>query len=535
MSLPAPVQTESRMMLSREEIIEGDARALYSDIVREWGEADGSILDDRRGALPDFPLHTLPRPVAESVSRAAHAAGVTAGHVALPLISIASALIGAARQVKPSRGWSEPMAVWGAIVGASGTGKTPGIGAIKSALAHIERNRKEKVSELERLHETKAETAKAAHKKWLKEVEDATAKKQPPPRMPPEAVKVGPFIGERLYATDATIERLAVLLQARPSGLLLAVDELAGLFANMSRYSNGSDREFWLEAWNGKPHAVERMGRAPVMLDHLLVGIIGGLQPDKLTAAFDGDADGMYARFCFAWPQEPGYRPLSNEACEVEPDLVNALTKLARLAENDDDVFAPKPVCLSSDAVAAFEAFRQFLHNGKDSLDGREREWWSKGATQVLRIAGTLTFLCWAWGSTREEPREVDAATIEAAITLWRDYFWPHSRAVLRQIGLTQHHTKARRALKWIAANRKEEVSVKNIRRDALAHALDAKQTEALLDGLAQLNWLRKQTSETGGRPTHRWAVNPLLFHSQKAGTAQVRLSDFPAAIGAEQ
>jgi hypothetical protein len=54
-------------------------------------------------------------------------------------------------------------------------------------------------------------------------------------------------------------------------------DELAGLFLNMSRYSGGQDNEFWLEAWNGSPYTVERMGRPAITVDHLLVGVVGGL------------------------------------------------------------------------------------------------------------------------------------------------------------------------------------------------------------------------------------------------------------------
>ena len=155
--------------------------------------------------------------------------------------------------------------------------------------------------------------------------------------MPPEAAKVGPFVSPRIYVSDSTIERIAVLLEARPAGLQVIADELAGLFANMSRYSNGSDREFWLEAWNGKSHTVERMGRPAVVLDHLLVGITGGFQPDKLLRAFEGDDDGMYARICFAWPSEPGYQPLSNEVSEIEPELINALGKLVRLGDPNSE------------------------------------------------------------------------------------------------------------------------------------------------------------------------------------------------------
>jgi hypothetical protein len=58
--------------------------------------------------------------------------------------------------------------MWTAIVGFSGTGKTPGIDATKLALAQIERNRKSKIAELRRAHEARKETAKASrnHPGW---------------------------------------------------------------------------------------------------------------------------------------------------------------------------------------------------------------------------------------------------------------------------------------------------------------------------------------------------------------------------------
>src|SRR4051812_24405702 len=102
------------------------------------------------------------------------------------------------------------------------------------------------------------------------------------------------LIAPRLYVSNATIERLADLLQARPQGILMLCDELAGLFLNMSRYSGGQDNEFWLEPWNGSSYTVERMGRPPVVVNYLLVGVVGGLQPDKLARSFTGDLDGMY-------------------------------------------------------------------------------------------------------------------------------------------------------------------------------------------------------------------------------------------------
>ena len=89
-----------------------------------------------------------------------------------------------------------------------------------------------------------------------------------------------------------------------------------------------------------------------MMVDHLLVELVGGLQPDKLARSFSGDQDGLYARVLFAWPAEPSYRPLSNEVGEIEPAIVNALTRLVDIDDGGADAFVPLPVPLTSEAVA---------------------------------------------------------------------------------------------------------------------------------------------------------------------------------------
>jgi len=114
--------------------------------LNDWVSPDWSILDDRRGELPDFPLECLGERVRAWVERAARGAGVTVAHVAVPALGIASSLVGMARRVKATSSWLEPVTCWTAVVGASGTGKTPGIDTVKRALAQIERNNRNKDS-----------------------------------------------------------------------------------------------------------------------------------------------------------------------------------------------------------------------------------------------------------------------------------------------------------------------------------------------------------------------------------------------------
>jgi len=280
----------------------------------DWENPDWSILEDRRGELPEFPLDVLTPAWRELLERASHGAGVRLEHTVIPLLGIISSLIGCSRRVCPSRSWSEPMTLWTCVIGDSGDRKTPGLRAMVRTLDVIDKVNEPKVSEQRLKHETRIQRSKEIAKKW-KEDREAALKETPPrelPAMPIDAIDPGNFIEPRLYATDPTVERLAPLLQARPRGMLLIRDELAGLFANMQRYHSGSDRPFWLEAYNGGRHVVERQSGS-VVVDHLLVGVVGTFQPDKLARAFAGDEDGMYGRFLYGWPLAPEYRPLSND------------------------------------------------------------------------------------------------------------------------------------------------------------------------------------------------------------------------------
>ena len=504
----------------------GRASAVPGANAHDWDDPDLSILDDRRGELPAFPLDVLSLSWQNWAMGAAPGAGVTVDHVVVPLLGIASSLIGTARRVKASRSWSEPFTMWTGIVGFSGTGKTPGLDVTKRALSKIERDRKARIDGLRREHESNAERARASYKNWKADVAEAVEKGLPAPPMPDDATVPDEFVAPRLYVSNSTVEKIGVLLQARPRGMLMICDELASLFLNLSRYSGGTDREFWLEAWNGKHYVVERMGRPAVALDHLLVGMTGGFQPDKLARSFQGDADGLYARICFAWPQEPDYRALTDDTEEVEPEFENTLARLIDLPAEDSGKLLVSRIGLSAESRTIFEQLRHFAHQEKAGLDGREREWWAKSPAHVLRLAGTLAYLDWAMRTAGQafiapEPNAIEANFMTAAVRLVRDYFWPHSRAALRQIGLSERHAKARSALRWIWKNHNVEVSREDIRRDALSQSLDADQVQDLIHGLVKAGWLRQITIRTPGRSRHRWAVNERLFVNGTAESAE--------------
>jgi Protein of unknown function (DUF3987) len=496
-----------------------------STSAERWARPNLELLEDRRGDLPELPVESLGPATQLWLGRAARAAGVTPAHVFAPAISITSTLVGAARRVRASSSFSQPLCVWSAVIAPSGEGKTPGLDASRRPLAAIECARQPDVAQARRAHEEQKAIAKARMQEWKAAVKEARADGKTLPPMPPDEPE--PFVAQRLWVADATVPKVAILVQARPRGLVVIVDELAGLFLALAR----GEREFWLQAWNGGAHIVERIGREPVAIEHLLVGLTGGLQPDKLERVFGGDEDGFYARILFAWTSAPDYFPLPNDVPEVDSQFGEALMRLIELPDGLPGKLQPRELNLDADALCALEDFRRANRDQRAALDGRERDWIAKGPGQVLRLAGVLVYLEWALQGPHDQSR--DASALEAlrqiaksaaeptiitgndmrkAIALFDNYFWPHARAALRQIGLSDRHREERRVLRWARAKKIATLSRETVRREIFSQRIDAERAQAIIEALVEAGWLREVTMKgRQHRPARRWQLNPLL------------------------
>jgi uncharacterized protein DUF3987 len=209
----------------------------------------------------------------------------------------------------------------------------------------------------------------------------------------------------------------------------------------------------------------------------------------------------------FAWPAEPGWQGLNNDATEIDVDIFNIVTRILMLAEfTEEGDLIPRFIGLDPRAATEFAQFAQFAQQEKNAFEGREREWFSKATAHVLRLANTLTHVEWALTTDAIKPVAVNKTTMEAAIKLVSDYFWPHARACLRLIGLTEKHTNARRVLLWIRAKGKTEVSREEIRRDALSQRLDANETTVLLKELSKSGWLWEEVAAPGHKAANQRA-----------------------------
>jgi uncharacterized protein DUF3987 len=106
---------------------------------------------------------------------------------------------------------------------------------------------------------------------------------------------------ERLLLEDTTVEGAQNAMRDNSRGMLSLQDELSGWFGAMERYSSArggaKDRAFWLQAFNGGPYNVDRVGRGAFSIDNIGVSLVGGVQPDVIRKiAAETYDDGLIQR-----------------------------------------------------------------------------------------------------------------------------------------------------------------------------------------------------------------------------------------------
>ena len=300
--------------------------------VREWlGMADKTTAAKKKKVRTvepfcPFPVDALPEPIAEFVRQGALALGCDPSYIALPALAAAASVIGNTRTIRLKRGWTEPCIVWSAIVGDSGTLKSP---AYLLAVSHLFRAQKRLLDDFkEKL--VAYEEALAKYKVAKKEAGDNGTDPGDPPEKPVQV---------KIICSDTTIEKLAEILEDNPRGTLVARDELAGWLASFTRYKSGgggSDLPNWLEMFRAGTVIVDRKTgtRPSLFIPRAAVCVTGSIQPGVLTRALTPEFldAGLAARLLMAMPpKSPKCWSEVEIAPEVEAAYHSILDKLLAL------------------------------------------------------------------------------------------------------------------------------------------------------------------------------------------------------------
>lgn len=263
--------------------------------------------------IPPFPVDLIPEPLREWIVDSTERLGVPPEVMWAPAIAAFGSLIGRTRRIYPKAvddGWYEEPTFWSLLIAPPTTKKTQAQKRAVRPLLELEdeiaNEYHTKLSTFEaqrrvldiqiKAVEGKVKTA-ASNSDTVKlteaqsDLEGLLREREAIPSSPP-----------RLSVTDATIEKMQVMLAENPKGLILVRDEFDGQLQTMTTVGHENDRAFLLEGYNTDAHySVDRMSRESIRIAPS-ISITGTIQPDTVaplikSAIKTGGGDGFLTRF----------------------------------------------------------------------------------------------------------------------------------------------------------------------------------------------------------------------------------------------
>ncbi|WP_339162729.1 DUF3987 domain-containing protein [Methylobacterium bullatum] len=498
-----------------------------------WEFPDLSLLAKDVGMAPVFPLPVLGDFWADWCRTAATNANAPVDFTVGTLLATAGAMLGNVRWPDVEGVWEHPSVLWVGLVGNPSTAKSPGMRPVRNLIHKIEGARAEGFEAEGKTHRLKAMVAEAKDKLWRRHVEEAVVNgKEVPPDWPEDALLPEMPVKPVLHVMDATIEALLMTAASSQRGLLQFSDELSAWFGGFDRYRSkgvSADRPFWLKAFDGDAYSVMRKGqdarngvRAPVVIPHLSIGVIGSVQPDPLRQFLSNSDDGLAHRFLWMWPERTTSFKIPRRADGAQPpdDAVafSALTRIDRLSLREDG--EPVRIPVSAAAIDLLEAYGQEMLERAETVSSWYASTLGKVPGLALRLSAVLTYLRWSTEGA-DEPQEINAEAMRDAIRLMNTYFLPQAERVRQSAAVTDGEADARALIAVVREQGWERFTGRKLHRVARGRLTDLRHRKAACQTLVEAGLLREdfqRAGDTAGRKQEWYDVNPAVFSRMNLG-----------------
>lgn len=418
------------------------------------GAGDEFLETPKTEPYEPFPIDLLPESVGEFVYAGSQAIGCDPTYIVLPLLSALGSTIGTAREVFVTNTWKVKPILWTAVIGESGTAKTPAFNlALQPVIERQAEAHQINCDSMER-YDLESIAYESELKQWKKKLSKSDF-------LPPdEPIKPAPPNRITYCVSDVTVEALAPLFTENPRGFLLHRDEIAGWIGDFDKYKSGgggSDEQHFLSMHNASAIQVHRKGtQKDIFVPQAALSITGGIQPGILKRVMSDrqKQSGFLARFLLAYPERkvkefPG-SDISKSLLNGMKDLFASLGKLEPVSI-DGGTTVPVSVPMSEAALNKYKAFYNDNALETSCLENEYSAAWSKLEEIPIRLA--LIFHCVENATAFQEAHQISSATMKAAIKV-TEWF---KKEVMRVYALfhadtanSERDKKTERRLAWI-------------------------------------------------------------------------------------
>jgi len=358
----------------------------------------------------EFPIWVLPIKIQEIARVTSECLGYPLDFISSSLCFAMSVAIGNTHMVKIKDGWSECAILYVAIVGKAGTNKSHPLSFAMKPLLDHDANESRKFKELFKTYQdTISLSKKEREERGIFETSD-----QP--------------IQKKFIVSDITQESLSYIHEQNKRGICLYVDELKSWINNFNRYAKGSEEQFWLSVFSGKPIIIDRRGFTnSVSIKRSFIGVIGSIQHGLLKDLAKGDRSdsGFLDRILFVIPRDlrKKYWSLQDLPSHITPlwsNILNEIIKLNFAVDQNDD---PVPLELPFESQAKKKLYEWQRYN-TDLCNKEPNEklvgMYSKLEIYAIRFCLIIQIIRWV---CKEADKDcIDLQSVESAIEL-TEYF----------------------------------------------------------------------------------------------------------------
>lgn len=350
----------------------------------------------------NFPVGAFPILIQDIIKTTNESLNFPIDFIGASLLFAASVAIGNTHKAQIKNNFQESAVLYLALVGRAGTNKSA---PLEFALKPITHRDSVAFAEFER-----------------QKRDYDLAIKQPKKDNPnyPETEK--PFWNKTLLS-DYTPEALTDVHKFNKRGIGVYVDELAGWFKNFNRYNKGSESEFWLSIWSGKPINIDRKTGDAVFISRPFVSVGGTIQNGLLKelAKDNRTQNGFIDRILFVIPEnlQKEYWNDNELPGVITDSWQKIISNLLALPCTFDETITPAPKVLQF-APNAKAILLDWQRHNTDLCNNAESEaigsMYSKMDMYVVRLALILELLQWA--CTGGSKQNIGIEAINGAIAL---------------------------------------------------------------------------------------------------------------------
>lgn len=346
-----------------------------------------------------FPIEVFPTPIQQVITATNEHLNFPIDFIGASLLYAVSVAVGNTHCVEVKKGFQQNAVLYLAIVGRAGTTKSH---PLSFALQPIVEQDKKTYRQYEEQRQQYEQTVNLTKKEREQQAID-------------EPIKP---IWQKVLLSDFTPEALAEVHKFNKRGIGVYVDELAGWFKNFNRYNKGSEMEFWLSQWSGKPINIDRKTGEPVFIPLPFISVAGTIQKGILNelAKESRTQNGFIDRILFVIPDniQKEYWSETDLPSVVLENWERIISNLLNLSVSNDDTLNPSPEVLKFTPEAKKVLF-EWQKTNTDQSNNAESETlsgiFSKMDMYVLRLSLIIEMMRYACNESDKLAVSIEAVS----------------------------------------------------------------------------------------------------------------------------